>query len=82
MGKKNHKGAPFMCGQCKQGFGSQKAVQDHIAGAHPDIHQCGVFKCIERMDGPNYEPSYADRAIAASLALAMGDPTDDEWLLS
>lgn len=81
MGKKTHKAAPYMCGQCKHGFGSEKAVRDHINGAHPTIRGCGIYRCVDRVEGPEYEPSYADRAIDAELALAMGEETDDEWLL-
>lgn len=79
--KKNHKSAPWMCGGCKCGFESERAVRDHIKGAHPTIQSCGIYRCVHRVDGPEYEPSFADRAVEASLALAMGEPTDDAWLL-
>ncbi|MGJ7039182.1 hypothetical protein J2Y63_002437 [Shinella sp. BE166] len=81
MSKKSHKSAPFMCGQCKHGFNSERAVKDHINGSHPTVRGVGIFRCISKVDGPDYEESYADRAIAASLAMAMGDHTDDAWLL-
>ncbi len=82
MGKrKTHKAAPYMCGQCKQGFEHEKAVRSHVKDAHPDIHNCGIYRCIDRVDGPEYEPSFGERAVAAELALAMGEHTDDEWLL-
>lgn len=81
MGKRAHKAAPWMCGQCKCGFESEKAVRRHIKDAHPTIHGCGIFRCVGKVDGPEYEPSYADRAVEASLAIAMGEPTDDAWLL-
>lgn len=81
MGKKNHKSAPFMCGQCKHGFGSDRAVRDHVAAAHPTTQGCGIYRRIDRVDGPEYEPSFADRAVDAELAMAMGEHTDDAWLL-
>lgn len=81
MTRKRHKAAPWMCGQCKSGFGSEKAVRDHINGAHPTMQGCGIFRCVDRVDGPDYEPSYADRQIDAMLAVAMGEHTDDEWLI-
>lgn len=79
--KKNHKSAPWMCGQCKAGFESQAAVRHHVAGAHPSIHNCGIFRCVERIDGPDHEESFADRAVAAELAILMGESTEDDWLL-
>jgi len=81
MGKKNHSAAPYMCGQCKQGFAHERAVRDHITDAHPTIRNCGVFRCIDRVAGPSYEPSYGERAVDAELARAMGEHSDDDWLL-
>jgi len=88
MGKRNHKAAPYMCGQCKQGFMHEKAVRDHIADKHRTIHGCGVFRCIDRVDGPDHDPepfrgelSMAERSIAAELDVAMGERTDDLWLI-
>lgn len=81
MGKKSHKAAPWMCGQCKMGFENERAVGHHIRDAHKEIQGCGIFRCVGKMDGPDYEPSFADRAIEASLSLAMGEHTDDAWLL-
>lgn len=83
MGKKNHKAAPWMCGQCKQGFESERSVRDHIKNAHPLIHQCGIFRLHGKQNGKDYddEPSFADRAIEARIAMMSGLPTDDAWLL-
>lgn len=81
MGKKNHKAAPFMCGQCKQGFDHEKAVRAHINDAHPSIHKCGVFRCIDRVDGPEYEPSYGERTAEAQMQEMMGERVDEPWLL-
>lgn len=84
MGKKNHKNSPFMCGKCKQGFQTQRAVTDHIKGAHPDEHKVGIFKCVKVLNGANHdddEPSFADRAVEAQIAMNCGEPTDDAWLL-
>lgn len=81
MAKKNHKAAPWMCGQCKSGFENEKAVRMHINAAHPTIKGCGIFRCVSRVDGPEYEPSFADRSIEAQIAIDSGLPTDDAWLL-
>ncbi|WP_421930057.1 hypothetical protein [Nitratireductor rhodophyticola] len=58
-------------------------MTDHINGTHPKAHRVGIFKCIKRVNGPQHddEPSFADRAIAAQIAINMGEPTDDDWLL-
>lgn len=81
MTKKSHKASPWMCGQCKSGFENEKAVRMHIDAAHPTIKGCGIFRCVGRVDGPEYEPSYGERAAEAALAIAMGEHTDDAWLL-
>ncbi len=81
MGKRNHKAAPWMCGQCKSGFENENAVRRHIKDAHPTIQGCGIFRCVARVDGPDHEPSFADCAVEASIALACGEHTDDAWLL-
>ncbi|MEQ9634639.1 MAG: hypothetical protein RLW68_00995 [Devosia marina] len=81
MSKKNHNSAPWMCGQCKHGFRSQDAVRMHINDAHPTIRNCGIYHRIEQVAGPEYEPSLGERAVDAELALAMGEPTEDAWLL-
>ncbi len=81
MGKKTHKSSPWMCGQCKMGFENERATRHHIKDAHPTIHQCGVFRLHGRQDGKDYEPSFADRAIEARIAMMSGLPTDDAWLL-
>lgn len=81
MGKKRHKSSPWMCGQCKSGFENEKAVRMHINAAHPTIKSCGIYRCVSRVDGPDYEPSFADRAIEAQIAMDSGLPTDDAWLL-
>ncbi len=81
MGKANHKSAPWMCGQCKQGFNSERAVRDHIKNQHVTINGCGVFRLAGKQDGKDYEPSFADRTIEAQIAIACAQPTDDAWLL-
>lgn len=83
MGKKNHKNAPYMCGQCKAGFEHERAVVRHIKDAHRQGHHIGVYRCIQRVNGPEFddEPSFADRAIEARIALNSGLQTEDDWLL-
>lgn len=81
MVKKTHKAAPWMCGQCKSGFENEKAVRMHITDAHPTIKGCGIFRCISKVDGPEYEPSFADRSIEAKIAIDSGLQTEDAWLL-
>lgn len=71
---------PFLCGACKRNFSSERAIRDHIRDAHP-TSGARIFKAIEMVPGQDDEPSFADRAIEAQIALASGQPTDDAWLL-
>jgi len=82
MGNHNHKRKPWMCGACKKGFDSEKAATDHATDAHPNADGIGIYKRHKLIDGRDYEPSFADRAIDAHLARAMGETTDDDWLIS
>lgn len=81
MGKKNHKNAPYLCGQCKQGFRNADAVRMHIRDAHPTIHNCGVYHCIDGVDGKDYEPSYGERTAEAQMQEMLGEPVSEPWLL-
>lgn len=83
MGKKAHKAAPYMCGVCKTGFNTEQSARDHIRDKHPRTGGVGLFHCIDRINGPEFddEPSYAERTIAAQQARDMGEHTDDAWLL-
>lgn len=81
MGKKSHKCMPFMCGACKHGFGTQDAAKMHAQYAHPNAEGIGIYRMVTQVDGKDFEPSLAERAVDAELALAMGEPTDDAWLL-
>lgn len=80
MAGKQNTQLPFMCGRCKTAFKSERAVTDHAKASHQS-HIVGVYKRVSQLDLRDKEPSFADRAIEASLALAMGEPTDDAWLL-
>lgn len=80
MGGKINSQQAFMCGRCKHAFGSERAIRDHVKDAHE--HQViGIYKRIDLVDKRDAEPSMADREIAAREAIAMGEPTDDAWLL-
>lgn len=81
--KKSHSRAPFMCGQCKAGFGSEKAVARHISDAHVQAGNIGIYKRIGKASGKDFDddPSMADRAIQAEIDQAAGIPNDDDWLL-
>lgn len=81
MGRKSHKRMPFMCGACKQGFGTQDAAKMHARDAHPNAEGIGIYKMVTQVDGKDFEPSFGQRAIDARLALDMGEHTDDAWLL-
>lgn len=70
-----------MCGACKKGFVSEKAATDHAADAHPRAGGVGIYHRHKTVDGRDYEPSFADLAVDAHLAHAMGDPSDDFWLI-
>lgn len=71
----------FMCGVCKEPFGSRNAVEMHARNKHQGRYVSIWAKTtgIDLRDEP--EPSFADRAIEAQIALASGLPTDDAWLL-
>jgi hypothetical protein len=79
MGKVN-KQLPFMCGKCKTFFGSEKAVKSHATDMNQG-HRVAIYREVTCIDLRNDEPSFADRAIEASMAIAAGQPTDDAWLL-
>ena len=71
----------FLCGGCKKPFATLLAVRDHAAIKH---HKSGVriYECVETIPAKtDDDESFAERAVAASLAIAMGEHTDDEWLL-
>lgn len=80
MAGKQNAQLPFMCGRCKTAFKSEQAVTDHAIASH-QTHVVGIYKRVSKLDLRDKEPSFADRAIEASQALAMGEHTDDAWLL-
>lgn len=80
MGKVNTQ-LPYLCGKCKNFFGSERAAKDHARASHSGLRVVIYRQCTEIDLRDEREESFADRAIAASLALAMGEPTDDAWLL-
>lgn len=81
MGQQSHKRKPWMCGACKKGFDSEDAATRHAMDAHPNASGIGIYKRHKKVDGRDYEPSFAQRAVDAELAIAMGEHTDDAWLL-
>lgn len=72
---------PFKCGVCGKSFGSEQAATDHAADAHRKSRRVPIFKLVKVVESDAHEESFAERAIAASQAIAMGEPTDDAWLL-
>lgn len=80
MGGKINSQLPFMCGRCKHTFQSERAVSDHARSSHP-TELVGIYKRVDLIDMRDKEESFADREIAARQAIAMGEPTDDAWLL-
>lgn len=80
MGKVNRQ-MSFMCGMCKNFFSHEKAVKTHIHAKHTG-HRVSVYRAVSSVDlRGDREESFADRAVAARLAIAMGEHTDDAWLL-
>lgn len=80
MSRSKNKQLPHLCGTCKQSFGSDNAIRMHIRDAHRG-RLTVIYQEVSSVDLREKEPSFADRAIAASLDMAMGIPTDDGWLL-
>lgn len=80
MGGKANSQLKYLCGRCKHAFATERAVRDHVADSH-DHQLIGIYQRIDLVDKRDREPSYADREIAAREAIAMGEPTDDAWLL-
>lgn len=72
----------FMCGACHKLFDSVGATRDHAQKKH---RRSGarIFQAIETIAGSavDDEPSLADRAVEAEIAIAAGQHTDDAWLL-
>lgn len=83
MGKKSRARKSWMCGACKAGFGSELAVRQHISDAHSKVGAVGIYQRVGEHRGRDFddEPSFAERAIEASIAVAAGEYTDDGWLL-
>lgn len=81
MGRKQHKNMPFMCGACKAGFGSDKAVRLHIGDAHPKAQSVGVYRRTSHVDGPDYEPSVGEELADALLAARCGESVPEHIAL-
>ncbi len=81
MTKKKNPAWGFMCGCCKETFGSRNAVEMHARSKHMGRHVpvWTKSKGIDLREEP--ELSYADRAIEAQIALNSGIHTEDAWLL-
>ncbi|WP_245496092.1 hypothetical protein [Rhizobium leguminosarum] len=80
MGKVNTQ-MNFLCGKCKNFFATDNALRMHINSKHSG-HRVSIYRAVSVIDlREEQEPSFADRAVAASLALATGERTDDAWLL-
>ena len=68
----------FECCKCHKRFGSERAVTDHSRDAHASDEGFIKHKPMRR---EHREPTIADRMIAAELAIACGEKTEDVWLL-
>ena len=80
--KRNNKQQPnFICGCCNHPFKTREGVIDHIYDAHDGklVKYYGIVGEIDLRDDD--EPSMADRAVEAEIAMHCGLPTDDAWLL-
>ena len=80
MGKVN-KQLKFMCGVCKTFFVDEVAVTNHAKTKHSGLH-VSLYQKHSSIDlRGDREPSFADRAIEAQIAMNSGLPTYDAWLL-
>ena len=80
MSKRKNPAWGFMCGCCKEPFGSYNALEMHARNKHPDRF-VPVWTRSKGIDLRDDEPSLADRAVEAEIAMHAGLPTDDAWLL-
>lgn len=71
---------PFICGACHKRFATEKGAWVHIGHKH---RRPGVFvtKANDWRSSCDDEPSLAERAVEAQIAIAAGLPTDDGWLV-
>ena len=80
MGKVNTQ-MNFLCGKCKVFFQTEAAVCTHINAKHSG-HRVSIYKAVSAVDlRSEREESFADRAVAAHIALLSGELTDDAWML-
>lgn len=72
------KDKPFLCGGCHRTFATHQGLRDHARAAHRK-----PVVLYQRMGNtyPEQEESMAQRAVDAALDIAMGEPTDDAWLV-
>ena len=67
------------CSRCLRRFQHHKKAQAHIQSYH---HGKGsVLEYRPQITDDDSDDSFADRAIKAELSLAMGEYTDDDWLI-
>ncbi len=70
--------AKIKCPNCPKQFQDRNAVRSHIKAKHGG-KGIGAFP---QQEDDDYEESFADRAIQASLDRAMGVDNDDyDWLV-
>jgi len=72
---------PYKCGVCGKSFVNEQAATDHAEDAHKTSRRVPIFKIVNVIKGDEREESFAERAIAASQSISMGEHTDDAWLL-
>lgn len=65
------------CAHCEK-----MLVDDLARWTHAKAKHSGKKKHRPKREDDDDDESFADRAIAASIAIACGEPTDDDWLLS
>ena len=79
MSKKRN--GQFLCGMCKAHFNKLDGARHHVSDKHAG-NRVVIYKSCEIIDPiEDDDDSFADRAIAASIARAMGERTDDGWLI-
>lgn len=79
------------CAHCGKTFSDELARWTHTKAKHTGKKNPYPIEMRDRMNAKSLagnrrnddddDESFADRAIAASIALASGEHTDDEWLV-
>lgn len=80
---KSKKQKNVICGFCKRGYSTIESAEQHVIDTHKGsrVKLYEPTKVIDLRREEDNEPSIASRMIDAQLSVAMGEYTDDDWLL-